>query len=255
MFFAGSGEYPAAGLFSDGHLIMIIGCILLLTLLIKITLWKKIDKPIIVIRVISLIVLLLEILKLLWGTNVGRYSDWYDYLPLWFCSLFIPLSICAGICRGKIQHIALTFLFYGGIIGGIAYLLFPTTSIGRYPVFHFITFHSMFYHVLMIYTGFFVIYYQFIKPNIKDLKWYLIITTVFCIISYITNYYLDTNYMFLSNYSNNPVLKKLYELTGKFYPLALTIIQNVGTFMISLAGYKIAMYFKNKVILEKCIDN
>ena len=113
----------------------------------------------------------------------------------------------------------------------------------------------MFYHVLMIYTGFFVIYYQFIKPNIKDLKWYLIITTVFCIISYIINYYLDTNYMFLSNYSNNPVLKELYEITGKFYPLALTIIQNVGTFMISLAGYKIAMYFKNKVILEKCIDN
>lgn len=251
MFFAGSKEYPAAGLFSAGHLLMIIVCGLLLTLLIRLTILKKLEKSIRIIQIVSIIVLVLEIGKIIWGTSVGRYSDWYDYLPLWFCSLFIPISLIAGYGKGKIQYIALTFLFYGGIVGGLTYLVFPTTSIGRYPVFHFITFHSMFYHVLMIYIGFFVIYYQFIKPGMKDLKWYLIITTVFCIISYITNYYLDTNYMFLSSYSNNPVLKILYEATGRFYPLVLTIGQNVGTFMVSLAGYKLIENIKNKKILVK----
>ncbi len=254
MFFAGAKEYPAAGLFSVGHLLMIIVCGLLLALLIRLTILKKLKEPIKIIQIVSIIVLVLEIGKIIWGTSVGRYSDWYDYLPLWFCSLFIPISLIAGFGKGKIQYIALTFLFYGGIVGGLTYLVFPTTSIGRYPVFHFITFHSMFYHVLMIYIGFFVIYYQFIKPSMKDLKWYLVITTVFCIVSYITNYYLDTNYMFLSNYSNNPVLKILYETTGRFYPLVITIGQNIGTFMISLAGYKLIESIRNKkILLEKSI--
>ncbi len=170
MFFAGRGEYPAAGLFSTGHLLMIVICVLLLALLIKLTIHYKLTKPLNIIKIVSILVLILEISKLIWGTSVGRYSDWYDYLPLWFCSLFIPISLIAGFGKGKIQYIALTFLFYGGIVGGLAYLIFPTTSIGRYPVFHFISFHSMFYHVLMIYMGFFVIYHQFIKPSMKDLK-------------------------------------------------------------------------------------
>lgn len=237
-FFAGSGEYPAAGLYSLGHIIILIFCILGLISLILLT-RKKVNNPLKIIRIFSIIVLIMEVSKIIWGSVVSRYDGWYDYLPLWFCSLFIPISLIASFTKGKVQHTSFTFIFYGGIVGGLIYLFFPTTSIGRYPVLHFITFHSMFYHVLMIYMGYFVVYQGLLKPNIKDLKWYLIITTSFCILSYIVNYFLGTNYMFLSSYSNNPVLKILYNTTGIFYPVVLTIGQNVGTFMVSFGGYKL----------------
>ena len=185
-FFAGSGEYPAAGLYSLGHILILIFCFIVLILTILMT-RKKSKNPIKVIKIVSIVVLFFEIIKVIWGTSVGRYSGWYDYLPLWFCSLFIPISIIAGFSKGKLQHTALTFMFYGGIVGGLVYLFCPTTSIGRYPVLHFITFHSMFYHVLMLYMGYFIIYQGLLKPSIKDFKWYFIITTSFCMISFIAN--------------------------------------------------------------------
>lgn len=244
-FFAESGKYPAAGLFSFEHLLMIIICFLVLSFLIWKTLKVKISDPFKIIKLSAIIVFLMELAKIIWGTSVGRYDNWYDYLPLWFCSLFIPLSLLAGFGKGKIQEFSLMFLFYGGIVGGFAYLFFPTTSIGRYPIFHFISFHSMFYHVIMIYIGFLVVYQKMITPKMKDLFGYVLITTVFCLIAFIVNHYLGTNYMFLSRYSNNPVLKVLYQNTGKLYPLILTICQNFGTFLVSLGLYKLIMIRKN----------
>lgn len=244
-FFAECGEYPAAGLYSYEHIILLLFCFFVLTIVIIKT-RKKVNNPVKVIKVVSIVILVLEVIKVIWGSFVGRYNAWYEYLPLWFCSLFIPISIIAGFTKGKVQHTALTFMFYGGIVGGIVYLFCPTTSIGRYPLFHFITFHSMFYHVLMIYMGYFIIYQGLLKPNIKDLKWYFYITTFFCIISLIINKCLGTNYMFLSGYSNNPVLELIYNLTGVLYPLVIILGQNLGTFFISFGIYKLIEHFENK---------
>lgn len=252
-FFAESGEYPAAGLFSLEHLLMIGLCLLALSFLIFKTIKNKINNPLKVVKIISIIILIMEIIKTIWGIEVGRYANWYNYLPLWFCSLFIPLSLLAGFAKGQLQQLALTFIFYGGIIGGIVYLVFPTTSIGRYPAFHFITFHSMFYHIIMIYMGFFIVYHKLINPQLSDWLGYILITSIFCGISYIANYYLGTNYMFLANYSNNPILEILYNYTGKLYPLILSICQNFGTFFISLEGYNLFKLFRKKFKIKEVI--
>ena len=156
----------------------------------------------------------------------------------------------AGFAKGKLQQAALSFLYYGGLTGGIAYLIFPTTSIGRYPAIHFITFHSMFYHTLMVYVSVFVIHNQMLKPRLKDAKGYLLLTTIFCVISYGVNAVLNTNYMFLSGPSNNAVLKVLYASTGEWYPIALTVLQNGLSFLIGIVLYyiiKLGMdYYKNR---------
>ncbi len=245
-FFAESGMYPAAGLFSLEHFLILIFCLVVLIVAIDKTIKNKTNNPDKIIKIISIVVLLMEISKIVWGSVVGRYAAWYDYLPLWFCSLFIPISLLAAFSKGRLKHIALTFMFYGGIVGGTSYLFFPTTSIGRYPVFHFITFHSMFYHTIMIYMGFFVIYHKLIKPTLKDLRWYIIITTFFCLIALILNPFLDTNYMFLDNPSNNPVLNMLFNNTGKLYPFIIIIAQNFGTFFISLGLFKLLSLIKEK---------
>lgn len=245
-FFAGRGEYPAAGLFSTGHIIMLVFCAIILIFMVYKTAKTSSKNPQKTIQIVAVTVLVLEVIKMIWGMNTGRYANLYDYLPLWFCSLFIPFSLLAGFTKGKIQHAAYAFMYYGGLVGGIAYLLFPTTSIGRYPIFHFITFHSMFYHTLMVYMSFYVIRNKLIEPKLKDATAYLLLTTATCVLAYVVNVKLGTNYMFLSGPSNNAVLKFFYKNTGKWYPVVITVLQNTVSFFAALVIYYVVKEIKER---------
>ena len=75
-FFAGSGEYPAAGLYSLEHILILIFCFIVLILTILMT-RKKSKNPIKVIKIVSIVVLFFEIIKVIWGASVGGYSGWY----------------------------------------------------------------------------------------------------------------------------------------------------------------------------------
>ena len=249
-FFAGRGEYPAAGVFSTEHIIWMIACFIIFLVAVCLTKNKRPKNPYRFIQIVSIVIFVLEILKMVWGMSIGRYANIYNYLPLWFCSLFIPFSLLVGFAKGKLQQAALSFLYYGGLVGGIAYLIFPTTSIGRYPAIHFITFHSMFYHTLMVYVAIYVIHNKMIQPRLKDATGYLLLTTAFCVISYGVNNVLNTNYMFLSSPSNNAVLKALYASTGEWYPVALTVLQNGLSFVVGYILYYIIKWgmdlYKNR---------
>ena len=182
-FFASRGEYPPAGLFSTGHVFMLICCIALLVILIRTLLKNESENPYRLVRFVAVLVFVLEIVKTVWGLSAGRYNAWYDYLPIWFCSLFIPFSLVAGFGKGKIKELALSFLYYGGLMGGSTYLVFPTTSIGRYPFWHFITFHSMLYHTLMIFVALYVVKNHLINPSMKDMKSYVITIIAACVVA------------------------------------------------------------------------
>ncbi|MBR2046313.1 MAG: YwaF family protein [Agathobacter sp.] len=238
-FFAGRGEYPAAGLFSIGHLFMLICCLAVLAILLIKTWNKKFEHPYRFIRIVSVWILILEIIKTIWGVSAGRYGHWYDYLPIWFCSLFIPFSLLAGFAKGKLREIAVSFLYYGGFVGGCTYLVFPTTSIGRYPFWHFITFHSMLYHTVMIFMAFFVIRNKLLEPSMKDRKAHVLVVVGACVLAYVVNEMLGTNYMFLAKPSNNNVMLQLaLALTGPLYPVAVTLWQAYVSFFIGLWLYR-----------------
>ena len=61
-FFAGSGEYPAAGLYSLEHILILIFCFIVLIFTILMT-RKKVKNPIRVIKIVSIVVLSFEIVK------------------------------------------------------------------------------------------------------------------------------------------------------------------------------------------------
>lgn len=244
-FFAGRGEYPAAGLFSAGHMIMLACCLAALVILVFTVLKKKSQNPYRLIRIVAVTTLVLEVVKTMWGLSAGRYSDWYEYLPIWFCSLFIPFSLLAGFGKGKARELALSFLYYGGLIGGASYLVFPTTSIGRYPFWHFITFHSMFYHTVMIFISLYVVYNQLIKPSMKDMKGYVLIIIAACVLAYVVNEKLGTNYMFLSKPANNNALLQLaLAIAGPLYPVLITLWQAFVSFFMALGFYKLYTKYK-----------
>lgn len=244
-FFAGRGEYPAAGLFSSEHLLMLGCCVLVFIIILRIF-WEPSNRPYNLIRIVAVLVLVLEIIKTMWGLSAGRYNEWYEYLPIWFCSLFIPFSLLAGFGRGKVKELSLSFMYYGGLIGGCTYLVFPTTSIGRYPFWHFITFHSMFYHTLMIFMAIYVVRNKLTKPSMKDMKGYVSIIIGACVLAYVVNNMLGTNYMFLAKpASNNALLQLALAITGPLYPVAVTLWQAFVSFFMALGFYKLATR-KNK---------
>lgn len=239
-FFAGRGEYPAAGLFSGGHIFMLICCLVALTIMIVTLLKKQSSNPYKVVRIVAVAVFVLEIVKTVWGLSAGRYDAWYDYLPIWFCSLFIPFSLLAGFGKGKVRELALSFMYYGGLIGGSTYLVFPTTSIGRYPFWHFITFHSMFFHTIMIFMALYIVKNQLIKPSMKDMKGYVLLIIGACVLAYVVNENLGTNYMFLAKpASNNALLQLALAIAGPLYPVLITLWQAFVSFFMALGLYQL----------------
>ena len=139
-------------------------------------------------------------------------------------------------------------MYYGWFIGRSAYLVFPTTSIGRYPFWHFITFHSMLYHTLMIFMAVYIVRNGLIKPSMKDLKAYVILIIAACILAYMVNENLGTNYMFLAKPANNNFLLQFaLAVTGPFYPVAVTLFQAFVSFFSALGIYQFYM----KYVLKK----
>ena len=237
-FFAERGAFPPAGLFSLGHVFMLVCCVVLLIILIKTLLKNKSENPYKLVRIVAVVVFILELVKTAWGMSAGRYNEWYEYLPIWFCSLFIPFSLLAGFAKGKLQKLALSFLYYGGLIGGATYLVFPTTSIGRYPFWHFITFHSMFYHTIMIFVALYIVRNGLIKPSMKDMRGYVLTIIAACVLAYVVNENLGTNYMFLAKpANNNALLQFALAVTGPLYPVAVTLWQAFVSFFMALGFY------------------
>ena len=243
-FFAQRGEFLPAGLFSSGHLFMLGCCSVTFAIAVYFIIKKPAQKPYRTLRIVSVVILILEIIKTMWGLSAGRYDEWYEYLPIWFCSLFIPFSLCAGFAKGKLQQLSMSFLYYGGLIGGCTYLVFPTTSIGRYPFWHFITFHSMLYHTVMLVISIYVVRNHLIEPSSKDRRGYVLLVIGACVLAYVVNENLGTNYMFLAKPANNNVLLQLaLTITGPLYPVAVTLWQ-------AYVSYFMAGWF-----YKKCLKN
>jgi len=73
-------------------------------------------------------------------------------LPLDTCSIIMPAGILAGFGRGKLQRMAAGWIATGGIVGGIATMLF-LNAFKYYPFFSFGAFYSMLWHFLMVFMG------------------------------------------------------------------------------------------------------
>ena len=73
-------------------------------------------------------------------------------LPLDTCSIIMPAAILAGFGRGKVQRMAASWIATGGIVGGLATMLF-LHAFKYYPFFSFGAFYSMIWHFLMVFMG------------------------------------------------------------------------------------------------------
>lgn len=243
-FFQNDGIGPVRGLLSIDHVIFTllgIGVIAIFLILTRHFDNQRIKRTI---RILFWIVLTLEILKIIWNLTIRENVTVNQWVPLYFCSLFIPALGLAGYTKRYLEKIGLSFLFYGGIVAGAVFVVWPTSALPEQPLLHCLTFHTLIYHSLSVATGLLIITKGYFKPQINDIIPYGIIVFAFCLIAYIFNLIAGSNLMFISHDNDMFPLTLASMIFGPLYPLGITVIQIVGTFFPSFGVYKLVESIK-----------
>lgn len=240
-FFCKENEYEPVGMFSVGHIVTLI--IFLLIVAFCAYKCRKIgkDKAIFLTKIIAIVVTVLEIIKITIAFINGEGDKLDHWVPLYFCSMFIYAAWLAGYAKGKIADLGRAFVGTGGIIAGLSFLIFPTTSFTMYPLFHYFCMYSMVYHSLMVFLGITYLLNGVVKIDKKSFIDYVIFCSVLNILAIIVNsipiyihvdnvptsgynypYPYYTNFMFLKRAGNIPV-RILCDISDKV-PVIFTIL-------------------------------
>lgn len=216
--FSKAGTYKAVGLFSLPHIISIFVCLFLIVLVVILT--RKMQKQTYfkMLAIFAIVFSCLELFKIGWSLAQGnRNLD--SWLPLYFCSLFI-YSLWFSLSQKRfVRQMGLSFIALAGIVAGLAFIIFPTTSFNAYPIWHFQCLYSMLYHSAFVYCGVMFYVVKCGKVNLKFVGSYAIYCTCFMLLGVIVNSIFGCNMMFLNNPALIPieVLRTIYNFSHVLY--------------------------------------
>jgi hypothetical protein len=242
MFFSVQGEYPAGGLFSAGHFILLALTIILIAVSLKKTLAYSFQRIRKIIKNLIILLSALEVSKIYFNFKTGNASNLMNWMPLYFCTICIYAGWLSCFTKGPLKHLGDVFLSTGSLIGGICFLLYPSSSIMLYPTFHFLTLHSFFYHGAMVYIGVLMNRSGLVVLHHGDLKEYAAYVTMFCMFCWWLNNRYHTNFMFISDTFHGTMLDIPYRILGPLYTPMAIIVQ-------AIVPYEVTMWFKTKTTL------
>lgn len=222
MFFSRPEEYKACGLFNISHFTLLF--ITLFVIAISLFFTYKYSKVQVrnIIKFSTIMLWVLEIIKIIFNLCVGNSLNINTYIPLYYCSLVLYAGIFSGFCKGILRKVGDVFLATGGIVAGLGFLFSPITSLWAYPIFHFISIQSFILHGTMVYLGILVNITNYIELNLKDFKYYFILIIIISLIAYIINLIFGSNLMFISQSYSGTIIEPIYNFTGKlFTPIAI----------------------------------
>jgi len=226
------------GLFTINHLLFVGLSLILVGLLIFLSLKLnnyQIKKQI---KIIGLIIILLEIIKITYMIIDKRSPN--DYVPLYYCSLLIYFLFLLYFKNEKIESVGYSLIMYYGLVPAIVFIFYPITAINFHPLISFDSLHSLIYHSLMLYLSLIIMIKKVSLVNFKDIKFYLISTLSLCLIAYLVNAKFDTFFMYINKAPfDNPILVLLESIVGVFYPIVVALFQTLGSFIVSYVLYKI----------------
>lgn len=232
MFFAKPDEFEPCGIFTIKHIILIIFTIAGIIIALKKTMHKNKEEVKKIIKNMTIIIWILEIIRIGFNLYIGNINNVNEYLPLYYCSLLLYADLMSSFGKGTIKRIGDVFLVTGGVIGGIVFIILPTTSLPTYPMLHFLSIHSFFYHGTMVYLGLLMNITHYITIEMKDIVYYASLVGVICIVALIINNIFDSNLMFISKDFPNTPITILYHLTGKLFTPLMIVIQMTLPFLI-----------------------
>jgi len=223
MFFAKAGIYEPCGIFTVQHFILMAITVISIIIALKYTINKKDVKKII--KKCTIFVCICEIIKIIFKIVNDGTRNINNYVPLYYCSLLIYAGLLSSFGKGKLKRVGDVFLATGGIIGGVTFIILPTTSLPTYPMFHLVSIHSFIFHGIMVYLGLLLNFTNYIKLESKDIFYYSTLIGVICILAYIINNVFGSNLMFISrNFPGMPI-EILYNWAGKYFTIIMVWAQ------------------------------
>ena len=229
-------------------LYLIISITLLIILLFKFRKISK-DKVLKIIRIVSIFMICFYIVKTIWESFydikiTGSFN--YYLLPFDSCSIVMLAGMISSFSKGKIKSYTDSWLTTGGVVGGIATMLY-LNAFKYYPFFSFGAFYSMIWHFLMVFLGLLLIVTNYVKVNyktiIKGFIFHIIISFIVIPIDFIFNFdfmmYKDLGGIpFFENIATNFTLKGL-QILNPFIMLTLYFLAFNITYLIHLIMRKL----------------
>ena len=232
MLFARPGKFEPCGMFTKGHFELILITIVWIVIALKNTMNKTKKEVGKIIKRCTIIMWILEIAMIAFKISTGGLKNLNNYVPLYYCSLLLYAGLLSSFAKGKLKRVGDVFLATGGIIGGIVFMILPTTSLPAYPMLHIVSLHSFLYHGTMVYLGLLINITHYIELHLSDIKYYAVLVGTICVLAYVINKIFNSNLMFISqNFPGTP-LEILYNITGPFFTVAMSVSQMTLPFYI-----------------------
>lgn len=221
-FFAPRGRFQPCGMFTYSHIISVVISLLCVILSLFLAQNKKTSNC--YFRLTAIILTVLESVKI---AHSFIYGDLYidAWFPLSYCGLFIFALWMTAFGTGKIKRTAEVFIAYGCPVAGVIFLAFPTTSLMMFPIFHYFSLYSLFFHSLMIYSGVFLLKKE-TEFSKEDFCKYSVFVISFSVLAFILNHFFDGNLMNLREPFNVPIafFQKLYKTIPYVYSLVVIAV-------------------------------
>lgn len=223
------------GLFTFWHFIALLFCLLFVALFVLLTRNFTKDDVIKSCKVMAFVTLIFEIIKIIYKFKV-KQTHLDSWFPLAYCSLLIYALFLSGYTKGWIQKMGHAFLSGPGFIAGMAFLIFPTTSLSMLPLLHFLSIHSMLYHAVMVYFGIMFYKTKVLDYEFKNGKYYLIFLIVFSTVAITMCYTLNCNMMFYGNPYNFPFqfVIDLYNYSNVLYTVFIFCVYFIMYYVVVL---------------------
>lgn len=185
--FSSLGKYAPCGIFTKGHFALIGLTILGISVALKYSINKSKEEIYKIIKRITIVMCILEVIKIIYSMSVNSLHDVNTYLPLYYCSMLLYAGLLSSFGKGKLKRAGDVFLMTGSIVGGIVFIIYPSTSLPRYPAFHILSIHSFLFHGIMVYLGILLNEVKYIELKKEDIKYYASLVGILCIIALVVN--------------------------------------------------------------------
>ena len=235
LLFSNVGEYEPCGMFSKGHFALICITITCIFIALKQTWNKSKEEVYMIIKNITIIMCILEVLRIIYSIMQNSIYAVNTYMPLYYCSILLYAGLLSSFGKGVLKRVGDVSLATGAIIGGIVFIIFPSTSLTIYPAFHILSIHSFLFHGTMIYLGILVNKTRYVDLEKEDAKCFASLIGIMGILAFIINNLFGGNLMFISeNFQGTPI-EILYKLTdgGILFSSIMIIAQMTIPFYIS----------------------
>ncbi len=238
----------ACGMFTAPHIISLIICIVAIGVALYFT--RNISDSTLkkLTRIFAYIFTAMEIIKIIYKFSYG-YTEQLDFwFPLSFCSLFIYSLWMAGFGKGLIYKLGVSFIVGGCFMGGATFLIVPATSLMDYPIYHYLSMHSMLFHSCMIFMSILYIRKQVMEVTFANYKYYAPFVGSACVLAIIMNLIFNANLMIMRNPVNIPVgfVNDIYEACPPIFTAGALIVYVTVPYLIAMIIYRISLTIKDK---------